>query len=137
MRRQSPLSGERNPTLWRKKSHSAGASVLDWRGGAYDRNVYVCESKDMDERKRLLKPEVYNLRVEEVLAQEEFVVRSVSTRMRALNTTGDGACGMHAFFGEPKLRNCGYFEMQISNPREMAARYLGPSLEDLVFEWFR
>ena len=61
-------------------------------------------------------------------------MRSVSSQMRALNTTGDGACGMHALFGQPKLTlgpNCSYFQLYVSDPRELAVHHLGPSLEDL------
>ena len=85
----------------------------------------------MNDLKRLLKPEVYICRVEELQAQEEFVINSVSTRMLALYTTGDGSCAIHAFFGELVLSDCGYFELYKTDPRDLAARLLGTSWEDL------
>ena len=39
---------------------------LNNRGGGYDSGVYVFESNDMDEKKHLLKPEVYHLNPEQL-----------------------------------------------------------------------
>ena len=71
------------------------------RGGGYECGVYVCESKDMDEKKHLLKPEIYYLNVEQLEELGESVMNCVSDRMRSLRTNGDGSCGMHALFGTP------------------------------------
>ena len=51
-----------------ENAQTVEAVALKWRGGAYDRNVYVVESKDMDERKHLLNSQEYNLLVEELQA---------------------------------------------------------------------
>ena len=74
---------------------------LNNRGGGYECGVYVCESKDMDEKKHLLKPEIFHLTVEQFEELGETVMSCVSARMRSLRTNGDGACGMHALFGTP------------------------------------
>ena len=86
----------------------------------------------MDKKKQLLKLEVYNLRVVQLQGLGEFVIRSASDRMRALRTNGNGACGMHALFGTPKLALAGdYFELYCSRARELASQHLGTSLEEL------
>ena len=102
------------------------------RGGGYECGVYVCESKDMDEKKHLLKPDIYHSNVEQLKELGETVMNSVSPRMRSLRTNGDGACGMHALFGTPvfSLASNGY-ELYFSGARELASQHLGPSLEDL------
>ena len=111
MRNRSPHCGERAFNLWRRLLHSQGIGVSDCRNDANDCKVYICASKDMNDLQQLLKPEVYICRVEELQAQEEFVINSVSTRMLALYTTGDGSCAIHALFGELVLGDCGYFEL--------------------------
>ena len=131
MRQRNPLCGERSSILLRRISYSQRIGVSDYRGGAYNCKVYSCEGKDMDDLQRLLKPEVYNFRVEEIQAQEKIVISSVSTRMRALYTTGDGSCAIHAFLGEPVLSDCGNYELYIMDPRDIAANLLGDSWEEL------
>jgi hypothetical protein len=42
---------------------------LNNRGGGYECGVYVCESKDMEQKKHFLKPEIFHLIVEQF---EEF-----------------------------------------------------------------
>ena len=108
-----------------------GVTSLNDRGGAYDQGVYVCESKDMGDRHQLLKPEVYNLNLEQFGVLQGNLLGHVSAEMRSLRTNGDGACGMHAVFGAPEPARTGGLELFASDARNLAAQHLGPSLEAL------
>ena len=66
-----------------------GATSLNDRGGAYDQGVYVCESKDMDDKHQLLKPEVYNLSLEQLGVLQGNLLGYVSAQMRSLRTSTD------------------------------------------------
>ena len=108
-----------------------GVTSLSDRGGAYDRGVYVCESKDMDDKHQLLKPEVYNLSFEQLGVLQGNLLGYVSAQMRSLRTNGNGACGMHAVFVALEPARTGGLELFAPDARNLAAQHLGPSLEDL------
>ena len=46
--------------------------VFNNRGGAYEQGVYVCESKDIVGREKLVKPEIYNLNMEQLDEMQIF-----------------------------------------------------------------
>ena len=104
---------------------------FSYPGGAYDHGVYECESKDIDERNDLVKPEVYHINLEQLGVMQNILLGRVTSLMRSLRTNGNGACGMHALFGTPAPARTGGFEFFAPDARDLAAQYLGPSLDNL------
>ena len=114
-----------------QKRDLSGVKSFNYRGGVYDQGVYECESKDIDERTNLVKPEVYYIDLAQLGVVRNILLGRVSSFMRALRTNGNGACGMHALFGTPvRARTSGY-EFYVPDARDLAAQYLGPSLDHL------
>ena len=52
--------------------------------------------------------------------------------MLVLRTSGNGVCGVHAFFGEPLPAVNGGLEFFFTRALEIAAAHLGPSLSTLL-----
>ena len=102
------------------------------RGGAYEDGVYVCEPQDMDEAQSLLQPVTYAIDPEMISFLPSRLRESVSPRMRALKTNGNGACGIHASLGEPVKTAQGFLEFLAADARDVAVRQLGPSLDSLL-----
>ena len=93
------------------------------RGGAFLKGVSVCEIRDMDERKKLLKPEIHMLNAEAAGAMPQNLLASTSARMRSLRTNGNGACDMHALFGMPTPTANGALELFTHDARILAAQH--------------
>lgn len=114
-----------------REGESCFARVLNCRGGAYDKGVYICESNDMDERNNLVKPEIFRISAAQAAGLPDTLLEHVSVEMRSLRTNGNGACGIHGIFGEPAPALTGGVELFASSARALASQHLGPCLENL------
>jgi hypothetical protein len=101
------------------------------RGGAYENDIYIPEGKDVCGSTALIKAEVYHVNVEALQEASPRLLEAVDPEMRALCTNGDGACGLHAFFGKPVQTHAGGYELFAPGCRAVAAAHLGQPLEEL------
>ena len=99
------------------------------RGGACEESVDICETWDMEKKEGLVSRETYNVSVAAFSGIPSVLSECVSSRMYALKTNGDGACGIHALLGTPVRTALGSLELFAEDARETAVTHLGPSFE--------
>ena len=86
----------------------------------------------MDDKQGLLSRGMYDVSVTVSSSLPSVLSEAVAPRMCALNTNGNGACGIHALLGVPVRTASGALELFAEGARETAATHLGPSLEVIL-----
>ncbi len=107
---------------------SAGSSEaeLSWTSISQASRVYQLHGEYLAKKKIIFKKPRYIVTPAEEMP--ESVRALCDGTMRALETNGDGACALHAVFGQPTSSG----ELFLANARDFAARLLGPSPDELV-----
>ena len=100
--------------------------AVDARGAE---SVDICETWDMEKKQGLVSRGTYNVSVAACSCIPSVLSESVSSRMYALKTNGNGACGIHALLGAPVRTALGSLELFAEDARETAVTHLGPSFE--------
>ena len=105
--------------------------MVCYRGGALNEQIYVVEEQDECRVKHLLRQNLYQLSPEQTHALPDILRYIANGPFYALQTNGDGACAMHALFGNPTFGNDNFFELKAQNARSRAIACFQPSLAAL------
>ena len=102
--------------------------MVCYRGGALNEQIYVVEEQDECKVKHLLRQNLYQLSPEQTHALPDILRYIAYGPFHALQTNGDGACAMHALFGNPTFSNDNFLELKARNARSRAIACFQPSL---------
>ena len=105
--------------------------MVCYRGGALNEQIYVVEEQDECKVKHLLRQNLYQLSPEQTHALPDILRYIAYGPFHALQTNGDGACAMHALFGNPTTSYYNCLELWARNARSRAIACFQPSLAAL------